>query len=144
MNFRRREFLQGAAAAGVFVVCGKARAQTYPGRPVHILVGLAAGGPTAVAARLIADRYPVARLATLALNWAGDRWPRASSRGPAIQSFSDRRSFGSVEGPRRRRAGDEDVVGTAPLVVDRDPVAGLARRTVAVGIVGHGVAQRGR
>jgi tripartite-type tricarboxylate transporter receptor subunit TctC len=32
-----------------------AGAQAYPGRPVHVLCGLAAGGPTDVAARIIAE-----------------------------------------------------------------------------------------
>jgi tripartite-type tricarboxylate transporter receptor subunit TctC len=55
MNLPRREFLQGAAAASALVISGNASAQTYPGRPVHILVGLAAGGGTDVAARVIAE-----------------------------------------------------------------------------------------
>jgi tripartite-type tricarboxylate transporter receptor subunit TctC len=55
MNFRRREFFQGAAAISALAVSGRAWAQAYPGRPVHILVGLAAGGPTDVAARVIAE-----------------------------------------------------------------------------------------
>jgi tripartite-type tricarboxylate transporter receptor subunit TctC len=55
MNFRRRDFLQGAAGAGALIISGKACAQSYPGRPVRILVGLAAGGPTDVAARIIAE-----------------------------------------------------------------------------------------
>ena len=55
MNFRRREFFQGAAAIGALAVSWRARAQAYPGRPVHVLVGLAAGGPTDVAARVIAE-----------------------------------------------------------------------------------------
>jgi tripartite-type tricarboxylate transporter receptor subunit TctC len=55
MNFRRREFLQGVAGAGVLIMSGKAGAQNYPGRPVHMLVGLAAGGGTDVAARIVAE-----------------------------------------------------------------------------------------
>jgi tripartite-type tricarboxylate transporter receptor subunit TctC len=55
MNLRRRDFLQGVAAAGALGIPGKALAQAYPSRPVHILVGLAAGGPTDVAARVIAE-----------------------------------------------------------------------------------------
>jgi tripartite-type tricarboxylate transporter receptor subunit TctC len=55
MNFRRREFFQGAAAMGALAMSGQPVAQAYPGRPVHILVGLAAGGPTDVAARVIAE-----------------------------------------------------------------------------------------
>jgi tripartite-type tricarboxylate transporter receptor subunit TctC len=55
MNLRRRDFLQGVAAAGALGIPGKALAQAYASRPVHILVGLAAGGPTDVAARVIAE-----------------------------------------------------------------------------------------
>jgi tripartite-type tricarboxylate transporter receptor subunit TctC len=55
MTIQRREFLKGAAAAGAVVVSKKAGAQAYPSRPVHILVGLAAGGGTDVAARIIAE-----------------------------------------------------------------------------------------
>jgi tripartite-type tricarboxylate transporter receptor subunit TctC len=55
MNLRRRDFLQGVAAAGALGIPGKALAQAYPSRPVHTLVGLAAGGPTDVAARVIAE-----------------------------------------------------------------------------------------
>jgi tripartite-type tricarboxylate transporter receptor subunit TctC len=56
MNLRRRDFLRSVAAAGALAKPGKGLAQAYPGRPVHILVGLAAGGPTDVAARVIAER----------------------------------------------------------------------------------------
>ena len=52
--------MRGGAFAHVIrqrdvVISGSASAQTYPGRPVHILVGLAAGGGTDVAARVIAE-----------------------------------------------------------------------------------------
>ena len=56
MKFRRREFLQLAAGAAVLPVTSRtALAETYPSRPVHILVGFAPGGPTDIAARLIAQ-----------------------------------------------------------------------------------------
>jgi tripartite-type tricarboxylate transporter receptor subunit TctC len=54
MNLPRRQFLQVAAAAAALPALPRlARAQTYPARPVRIIVGLAAGGGTDIVARLI-------------------------------------------------------------------------------------------
>ena len=56
MKLRRREFLQLAAGAAVLPVTSRtALAETYPSRPVHILVGFTPGGPTDIAARPIAQ-----------------------------------------------------------------------------------------
>src|SRR5262245_36284929 len=50
----RRQFLQLAVVAGALpVVSGIARAQTYPTRPVRIIVGYAAGGGIDLVARLM-------------------------------------------------------------------------------------------
>ena len=50
----RRKFLHLAAGvAALPVVSNIARAQTYPWRPVRIIVGFAAGGPADTVARLI-------------------------------------------------------------------------------------------
>ena len=50
----RRQFLNLAAgAAAVPAILRVARAQAYPSRPVRIIVGFPAGGPTDVAARLM-------------------------------------------------------------------------------------------
>jgi tripartite-type tricarboxylate transporter receptor subunit TctC len=61
MKLARRTLLHLAAGAAALPVVAlpvsarMARAQAYPARPVHMLVGLAAGGGTDVAARILAE-----------------------------------------------------------------------------------------
>ena len=57
MKLARRAFLHLAAGPAALAVASRfARAQTYPARPVHILVGFAAGGPADTIARLAGQR----------------------------------------------------------------------------------------
>src|SRR2546430_1171078 len=54
MEAPRRQFLRLAAgAAALPIVSGIARAQSYPTRPVRIVVGSAAGGTSDILARLM-------------------------------------------------------------------------------------------
>jgi tripartite-type tricarboxylate transporter receptor subunit TctC len=57
MKFPRRKFLHLAAgAAALPTVSHVAWAETYPSRPVHIIVGFPAGGPNDIVARLIGQK----------------------------------------------------------------------------------------
>jgi tripartite-type tricarboxylate transporter receptor subunit TctC len=53
MKLPRRQFLQLAAGAAALAVPVRARAQTFPARPVHLICPFAAGGPNDITARLI-------------------------------------------------------------------------------------------
>src|SRR6266851_9493844 len=60
MKLPRRQFLHLAAcAAALPAVSPIARAQTYPSRPITIVVGAGAGGPTDTIGRIITERMRV-------------------------------------------------------------------------------------
>jgi tripartite-type tricarboxylate transporter receptor subunit TctC len=57
MNIARRQFLHLAAGAAVVPSMSRvATAQTYPARPITMIVPFPAGGPTDVVARVVAER----------------------------------------------------------------------------------------
>ena len=54
MKLPRREFLQMAASAAALPVMARnARAQSYPTRPVRLILGFPAGGSTDLVARIM-------------------------------------------------------------------------------------------
>jgi tripartite-type tricarboxylate transporter receptor subunit TctC len=55
MTVPRRSFLHLTAAAIASAPPGAAWAQTWPARPIRLVVGLVAGGPNDARARLIAE-----------------------------------------------------------------------------------------
>jgi tripartite-type tricarboxylate transporter receptor subunit TctC len=56
MTLARRRLLHLAGAAATAVFSGAARAQTYPSRPVRVIVPVAAGGPNDIIARIIVQK----------------------------------------------------------------------------------------
>src|SRR5712691_2570643 len=60
MKLPRRRFLHLAAGAAALPAVSRiARAQVYPSRPITMVVGAAAGGPTDTIRRIITDRMRV-------------------------------------------------------------------------------------
>src|ERR1700704_3253894 len=56
MQCARRRFLGLAAAGAVFAAINRtASAQSYPVRPIHLIVGFPRGGPNDILARLMAQ-----------------------------------------------------------------------------------------
>ena len=56
--------LSVAVAAAMLTLAGPAVAQSYPSRPITMLVGYAVGGPSDTIARIMADRMKACLLYT--------------------------------------------------------------------------------
>src|SRR5262245_65766278 len=56
----RRRLLGATAAAATLLAAGDASAQTYPNRPIKMVVPFPPGGPIDVMARLVGDRLSAA------------------------------------------------------------------------------------
>jgi hypothetical protein len=96
---QRRQFLHLAVgAAALPALLWMAGAETYPTRPITIVVPFPAGGPTDTLARILAEQCPF---------WQGDRndvglsripiaRTRALNAAPNARSLSRTRYFGTV------------------------------------------------
>ena len=93
MKIPRRQFLHLAASAAALPALSRiAKAQSYPTKPVHLIVSLAAGGATDVVARLmgqwLADRlgqpFVIENRAGAASNIAAEAVVRAASDGYSL------------------------------------------------------------
>jgi tripartite-type tricarboxylate transporter receptor subunit TctC len=88
-DFPRRQFLLAAGTAGLVAVSRRARTQSYPTRPVRIIVGFAAGGLSDILARLLGQwlterlgqQFVVENRAGAASNLATELVVRAPSDG---------------------------------------------------------------
>jgi tripartite-type tricarboxylate transporter receptor subunit TctC len=61
MNFERRQFLRHAGATAAFTISGTfASAQTFPSRPITVIVGFPAGSAMDTRARVLAERIKAA------------------------------------------------------------------------------------
>lgn len=131
----RREFMGSAMAATTFLVSRPAFAQTYPARPVRLLVGFSAGGIADVMARIVAeslaarlghpilvDNHPGAG-GNLAMDVAAD----ASPDGHTILLISSTNAINETLQKNRKSS----------LLVDIVPVAGIYRDGPGVMVVSH-------
>jgi hypothetical protein len=97
----RRKFLHLAASvAALPVVSNIARAQTYPWRPVRIIVGFTAGSATDITARLFAQKLNEAWNVPVTV----ENIPWRECRGRARGKIGPRRQHILLGGQRRNEA----------------------------------------
>ena len=122
MKFRRRQFVQLAASAiALPVVSRVARAQTYPSRPVRLIIGYPAGGANDIIGRLIgqwlSERLGQQFIIENRAGAAGNIGTEAVVRSPA-------------DGYTLLLAGSFNAINaTLNFIRDIAPVAGLLRST---------------
>jgi tripartite-type tricarboxylate transporter receptor subunit TctC len=125
MTIDRRRFLHLAAAAALPVLPRVALAQAYPARPVHLIVGFAAGSAIDISARLIAQwlsehlgqPFVVENRPGASANLATEAVVRAAPDGYTLLAIG---TFNAVNATLYRNL-------TFDFIRDIAPVAGIAR-----------------
>jgi len=122
MKFRRRQFVQLAASAiALPVVSRVARAQTYPSRPVRLIIGYPAGGANDIIGRLI-GRWLSERL--------GQQFIIENRAGAAGNIGTEAVVRSPADGYTLLLAGSFNAINaTLNFIRDIAPVAGLLRST---------------
>ena len=93
MKFPRRQFLHLAAGAAALPVLPHiARAQAYPTRPITMIVPFAAGGPTDVAGRIVAERMRASLDSLSSSKMLAERMEVSGSVAPLAPSLTAIRS----------------------------------------------------
>src|SRR5882724_8264216 len=107
------------AALALFATANSGHAQTYPDKPIRLLVGFAAGGPADISARVLADRF-------------SEAWGRAviveNVTGAAGNVATDRAAKAAPDGYTLLAAASASIV-TSPSLYQKlsfDPVKDLA------------------
>ena len=112
MKLQRREFLRLASAATTMpAVSRSADAQSYPTRPITMIVPFPAGGPTDLIARVIGERMR----SSLGQSVVIENTLHHRHRPPELESRQRRNLFASVrspEGPGAASTGNEEPAGS--------------------------------
>jgi hypothetical protein len=88
----RRQFLGLAAAAAALPAVSRfAQAQTYPSRPIRLVIPFAPGGATDVVGHLYADRIKPLKLRPLLQHRRGQVWLELAEEWPSRAKENSRR-----------------------------------------------------